>query len=246
MLKLFTIIRLPQPERKCIFSVVIRSINYCLVRYREDDFRHDGKPKQKIVVVKKKLNEHGSSILEWKSAASVMKKLNWENKSLFGPIQNSKPKTNIAKILETNQIIQHKTQIPIIEPNIPHQNCEEKHNESGSSPQANYLNKILTFPLENKLIPPFNKVNELNHLRKHLESLTKDSMPSVSAILQKTMPVERVKILDRWKQNMIEKLGEEGFERYHKGKIIFVQLFLCRYNFYMCLFICRIYGFTLK
>jgi len=31
------------------------------------------------------------------------------------------------------------------------------------------------------------------------------------------MPEERVRILDRWKQNMIEKLGEEGFERYHKA-----------------------------
>jgi len=186
MFTLFTVIRLPQPERKHIFSVVIRSINCCIVRFCENDSYHaKPKTKTKIVVYKRKFNnEHGNSVLEWKTAASVIKKLNWENKSLFGPVQ-TKPKTNIEKILETTQIIQHKTQIPIIEPNIQHQNCEEKQNETCSSPQAIHLGKILTFPLENKLIPSFNKVNELNHLRKHLESLTKDSMPSVSAILQK-------------------------------------------------------------
>jgi len=39
-------------------------------------------------------------------------------------------------------------------------------------------------------------------------------LPSVSKIIQATMPPDQREILDRWEQNMIEELGEEGFRQY--------------------------------
>ena len=45
-------------------------------------------------------------------------------------------------------------------------------------------------------------------------------LPSVSKILEATMPMEQRRILDRWKAKMIKELGEEGFEVYRKGEFL--------------------------
>lgn len=42
-------------------------------------------------------------------------------------------------------------------------------------------------------------------------------LPSVSAILEATMPEDQRRILERWKAKMIKQLGEEGFAEYRKG-----------------------------
>lgn len=42
-------------------------------------------------------------------------------------------------------------------------------------------------------------------------------LPSVSTILEATMPEDQRRILDRWKAKMIKELGKEGFEEYRKG-----------------------------
>ncbi|XP_075059905.1 mitochondrial genome maintenance exonuclease 1 [Mixophyes fleayi] len=44
--------------------------------------------------------------------------------------------------------------------------------------------------------------------------MTNDRLPSVTRILQKTMPMEQAFYLERWKQRMIMELGEEGFIAY--------------------------------
>ncbi len=46
----------------------------------------------------------------------------------------------------------------------------------------------------------------------------KTSIPSVTRILQKTMPPDRAFYLERWKRRMIAELGEEGFQEYSSSK----------------------------
>lgn len=49
-------------------------------------------------------------------------------------------------------------------------------------------------------------------------SLGKHSIPSVTNVLQQTMSAEQAFYLNRWKQQMILKLGEDGFAEYNKSK----------------------------
>lgn len=47
--------------------------------------------------------------------------------------------------------------------------------------------------------------------------MASDRPPSVTRILQQTMPMEQAFYLERWKQRMIMELGEEGFIEYTAG-----------------------------
>lgn len=47
--------------------------------------------------------------------------------------------------------------------------------------------------------------------------MTNGRLPSVTRILQQTMPMEQAFYLERWKQRMIMELGEEGFIAYTAG-----------------------------
>ena len=55
-------------------------------------------------------------------------------------------------------------------------------------------------------------------------------LPSVRKILNETMPKESKIALAKWKENMIDKLGEEGFEKYSKGKLRINFLFGFMYD----------------
>ncbi|KAM3930802.1 mitochondrial genome maintenance exonuclease 1 [Leptodactylus fuscus] len=59
--------------------------------------------------------------------------------------------------------------------------------------------------------------------------MTNGKLPSVTRILQQTMPMEQAFYLERWKQRMIMELGEEGFIEYtaavfSQGKLFHEQL----------------------
>ncbi|KAG8596720.1 hypothetical protein GDO81_002029 [Engystomops pustulosus] len=59
--------------------------------------------------------------------------------------------------------------------------------------------------------------------------MTNGRLPSVTRILQQTMPMEQAFYLERWKQRMIMELGEEGFIEYtaavfSQGKLFHAQL----------------------
>lgn len=44
-------------------------------------------------------------------------------------------------------------------------------------------------------------------------------LPSVTKILNITMSAKSKTVLENWKKGMIENLGEDGFNKYTKGKI---------------------------
>lgn len=73
----------------------------------------------------------------------------------------------------------------------------------------------------------------LNHAKGHSEYVpgplarvilqkdsSKPSVPSVTRILQKTMPPEQAFYLERWKRRMIAELGEDGFKEYSLSKYV--------------------------
>lgn len=84
-----------------------------------------------------------------------------------------------------------------------------------------FLSKILAFP-------PFTIAWNTTNGRRSIANAAKNStdfepglrdagFPSVSAILKATMPPESKFFLERWEKEMIEELGEEGFQQYKQG-----------------------------
>lgn len=58
-----------------------------------------------------------------------------------------------------------------------------------------------------------------------VQEIPKRVLPSVTNILNVTMSEKSKTALENWKKNMIKKLGEDGFNKYSKGKIhhIFIK-----------------------
>lgn len=79
---------------------------------------------------------------------------------------------------------------------------------------------IREFPLTNnaELVPSL--VQSLTHLE---SSKILSGLPSVTTILQKTLPPESVLALEKWKQRMVDQLGIEGFQLYQEGDRICIQ-----------------------
>lgn len=84
-----------------------------------------------------------------------------------------------------------------------------------------FLSRILAFP-------PFTIAWNATGGRRSIANAAKNSTdvelalrdagyPSVSAVLKGTMPPESKFFLERWEKEMIEELGEEGFQQYKQG-----------------------------
>lgn len=192
----------------------------------------------KVTVVRKKFTRDSVEVLEAKPAASVLKKLNWENHHLFGNVvkdgrsgkrrgkkQNSEWKDDIPD--STSSPIQYEMNFKILpEGNLsdnsgcpPHflYDKNEVSLESEYFPvcSTNILNAISGFPLSNEAVVENKYKYEANVLRKHLQSCS-STVPSVTKVLDKTMPAHRAAALEQWKMQMIEKMGNERFEAYQK------------------------------
>lgn len=163
---------------------------------------------KKLVVVKRTYPSDPKSspvVLESKDASEVMKKLNWELKHMYGPIIQPKTVTS-QPILKRG--VNYRTENLIVDPTpIPESDLP-------------IISVIASFPLLNKTANLSKSVflNKANLLREDLLDRCASKPPSVSKILEKTMPEENALRLKLWKQKMIEELGEEGFEKYHKGQ----------------------------
>lgn len=60
-----------------------------------------------------------------------------------------------------------------------------------------------------------------------LQETPKRDLPSVTNILNVTMSAQSKMALEKWKKNMIEKLGEDGFNKYSKGIYKMTKLLYC-------------------
>lgn len=70
-------------------------------------------------------------------------------------------------------------------------------------------------PVDNEVIPTNQRCEQLELERGPLHASTvSPKLPSVSKILNATMPEEQAQALKRWEAKMISQLGEEGFRQY--------------------------------
>lgn len=163
---------------------------------------------KKVTIVKRSYPSDPKSapvVLESKEASDVMKNLNWEFQQMYGPIRHPKAPTN-KPILQRG--VNYRTENLIVDPTPI----------LGSTKPI--LSAISNFPLMNTTSNVSKSVflNKANLLREELLSRCVSKPPSVSRILDKTMPEENAKRLEIWKKKMIKELGEEGFKKYHAGE----------------------------
>ncbi|GBN22462.1 Mitochondrial genome maintenance exonuclease 1 [Araneus ventricosus] len=193
--------------------------------FHDEDVIEDGnKKKRKVTVLQKyfpKDSKDSPVILKAKDASTVIKNLNWEFKVLYGAIQSPKSSNAINKTFESNDtIIQNQTVFPILDPKGDSKSVQSTESDvNNNTNEVNCWQTLLKFPLLNRQSPALSsdlEINEINSLRKVLEEKSKSYVPSVSRILEKTMPQEQAENLRRWKANMIKELGEEGFQIYHE------------------------------
>lgn len=107
---------------------------------------------------------------------------------------------------------------------------------SVSSPQSSVLESVLSTPIEPPesfeiivKVPLFPMENSKwqNRVDSHLfeafkmdiEQMCLNVLPSVKTILSKTMPDLNRFFLNRWREGMINELGEEGFKKHQEGNI---------------------------
>lgn len=89
------------------------------------------------------------------------------------------------------------------------------------NPVPPYLKSILEIPMV------LDKEVDSADFKEFLEDLELKHLPSVSTIISATQSPDQVKILERWKTNMIKELGGlEQFNQYHKGNDTFAHLII--------------------
>ncbi|XP_039301319.1 mitochondrial genome maintenance exonuclease 1 [Nilaparvata lugens] len=103
-------------------------------------------------------------------------------------------------------------------------------NAQNSKIDYDIIGKIAEVPQVTSLFPLINvNKSQLNYedcvepvINISYESLCKNvisSLPSVGKILSETMPAAAKAALERWKKNMIDQLGEEGFQKLNKENL---------------------------
>ncbi|GFW99896.1 mitochondrial genome maintenance exonuclease 1 [Trichonephila clavipes] len=209
---------------KCLRS--LKSAESFRVRYvsysnsnENDDSNERKKGKISVLVKNFPKDMKGSPvILEAKDTFTVKKQLNHEFKILYGPIQNLKVSNDKKKFPSDSTLIQNQTLIPIVEPNKNEKLNSVTDLKTNENLEANDLNQVLNFPLLNQQRSKTSEIDivRINSLRKELEKRSKSYVPSVSKILENTMPQESAERLRRWKENIIKELGVEGFQKYQE------------------------------
>lgn len=136
-------------------------------------------------------------------------------------------KTNL---LSSNEIEHHRAQIshsddidiPKIEPVPPEKENVLKKSFMPSmatlplEPPASFA-AVTNFPLVPQEISSSAETQQLKIFKMDVEKMALRVLPSVKTVLNKTMPELNKFFLNRWRERMINELGEEGFQR-HKNE----------------------------
>lgn len=107
-----------------------------------------------------------------------------------------------------------------------------KSQQSSQEPEPRVPKNYSSLHNPNKVILPTEKTDPSIPVKIGLPArnqMAYGRLPSVTHILQQTMPMEQAFILERWKQRMIMELGEEGFIAYKaavfsQGKLFHARL----------------------
>lgn len=70
----------------------------------------------------------------------------------------------------------------------------------------------------------YEKFTVTSEIHETHKTSSKSNLPSVTRILNATMSEQSKAALEKWKNSMIEKLGEDGFNRYSRGKSMYCIL----------------------
>lgn len=86
------------------------------------------------------------------------------------------------------------------------------------------LNDILNFPISSSSKDDTDNWNSNEILKLTPQNSSDYSLPGVTRVLNETMSDQAKLMLARWKEKMIKELGEDGFNRYHQGKLYILLL----------------------
>uniref|UniRef100_A0A182QUU8 Mitochondrial genome maintenance exonuclease 1 n=1 Tax=Anopheles farauti TaxID=69004 RepID=A0A182QUU8_9DIPT len=158
------------------------------------------------------------------SKADVVKRLNYENKALFGAVvKPAKKKRKVAADKEA------KANTPAVETEYSSEmywqgrNVSRKIDNKPVAPEPGptglrtpfseqELHSITKFPL----LPSGDGIFEQNWMRHEQNECDEYKSPSVNRVLAATMPDASRQALLRWKTSKIAELGEEGFKQLQK------------------------------
>ncbi|GIY68000.1 mitochondrial genome maintenance exonuclease 1 [Caerostris darwini] len=166
---------------------------------------------EKVSIVKRHFPKDGKSppiILKTKSAATVMKNLNFEFKLLYGNLDKQHVKKDKTKksICVSDKVVQNHILIPIIEAKQDVKSLINKDLKSNESAE-NKLESILTFPLfKSSCKMSESEICRINSLRKDLEGRIESDIPNISEILEKCEKAESCK---ESKENGFSEFGEK-------------------------------------
>ncbi|XP_067133487.1 mitochondrial genome maintenance exonuclease 1-like [Centruroides vittatus] len=176
--------------------------------------------KVKETVNHKSFSNGSQTVLNSIKSAPVVKRINWENINLFGPLlkRRAHKKSLIKHVpdsLSSNN--ENSSNFSFIEEKkclLYFENLKAEdfvHGYKYILPSSNFnITYALDFPLLN--IDSNDKYEGIPYL----SELKNYNLPSVTTVLNQTMSPTNMAILQKWKAKMILELGEEGFKKYQR------------------------------
>lgn len=185
-------------------------------------FQRFNSSKVKITINHKSFSNQRKTILNYTKSGLAIKRINWENNSLYGPLiartthkkteLDNKPNSLIENSICPSFPFDDETKCILYFENLNASNfiCKDKY----IIPSDNFdINYALNFPMLN--VDSNKKYQGISYL----SELKNYNFPSVTYILNQTMSPANLAALQRWKMKMIAELGEEGFKKYQRDII---------------------------